>query len=384
MTDAAAEGTVRAQELLSRFLAGRSDRTLHAYRTDIDDFARFVGGDVATTVAQLLTGGGDAGRRLGLEYAIDLRKRGRAPATVDRRLATLRALTGLAYEVGELAWTLDVPGEAEVTAALEARSASDVPYLFPRHTSDVDRLDVQHHALRETFGANYLAPIERVDRALDVGCGTGQWSFELCRRFPNALVVGLDLVPSKPDRPSGYRWVRTNLLTGLPLAGDRFDFVYQRLLVVGVPIARWQPLVDDLVRVTRPGGWVELVEPVVGVIDPGPATERLVGLSLQLAGAAGLDTTDVVYRSLDSYLRRAGLAEVVRRQISTPIGRWGGRVGSFMATDLRVALTRMSEVLRNRLGVPADECNRLVQQAHDETDRLRMSFNFAVAFGRKP
>jgi ubiquinone/menaquinone biosynthesis C-methylase UbiE len=80
-----------------------------------------------------------------------------------------------------------------------------VPYLLPRHASEVDRLDVQHYALRETLGVNHLAPIEPPRRALDVGCGTGQWAFELCKRHPGALVVGLDLVPSTSGQ---RRWRR--------------------------------------------------------------------------------------------------------------------------------------------------------------------------------
>jgi hypothetical protein len=98
----------------------------------------------------------------------------------------------------------------------------------------------------------------------------------------------------------------------------------------------------------------------------------------------GLDTTDVVYRSLDAYLREAGLVEVVRRQVSLPIGPWGGRVGSFMATDLRAAQTRIAQVVQDRFGVSADECYELIQRCQEECGQLRMSFAFAVAFGRKP
>ena len=263
-----------ARDLLARFLADRGDLTLRAYSADIDDFARFVGVDAGAAVAQLLADGPDASRRLVLEYVIDLRQLGRAPATIDRRLSTLRALTRIARDRGLVTWSLEVPDDDEVTAALESRADGDVPYLLPRHASEVDRLDVQHFALRETLGANYLAPIEPPRLALDVGCGTGQWAFDLCRAHPGALVVGLDLVPSKPLQPPGYRWVKANLLHGLPFVDDRFDFVFQRLLVVGVPVASWPDVVAELVRVTRPGGWVELVEPVFGVRGGGPAVGR--------------------------------------------------------------------------------------------------------------
>lgn len=376
--------SARGRDVLGRFLADRRDRTLLAYRADIDDFARFVGTDAPDAIAQLLSAGHAAGRRLVLDYAIDLRRRGRANATISRRLATIRGVLRTAEEAGEMDWTLDVPSDEEIAAAAEARASSGVPYLFPRHASEADRLDVQHYALREALGANYLAPIEPPVRALDVGSGTGQWSFELCQQFPDALVVGLDLVPSKPDRPPGFRWVRANLLHGLPFASGRFDFVYQRLLVVGVPLASWPAIVAELVRVARRGGWVEIVEPVVGTVDAGPATQRLIRLAMEIASANGLDTTDVVFRSLDEFLRQAGLVEVVRRQVSIPVGPWGGRVGSFMATDMRAMQMRIGEVLQARGRITPEECHDLLQQALGECEHLRMSFQFAVAYGRKP
>jgi SAM-dependent methyltransferase len=382
--DVGIEDLQRVGDLLARFLADRGARTLQAYSAEVEDFARFVGVGAAAAVAQLLSDRPDASRRLVFEYVVDLRFHGRAQATVDRRLSTLRALMRLARETGLTTSSLEVPDDDEVAAALESRSSGDVPYLLPRHASEIDRLDVQHYALRETLGANHLAPIGPLRQALDVGCGTGQWAFELCQRNPGALVVGLDLVPSKTQRPPGYRWVKANLLHGLPFAGDQFDLVYQRLLVVGVPLDSWPEAVAELVRVTRPGGWVELVEPIFGVRDGGPAVERFNALAHAIAAGKGLDVGRVVYDSLDGYLRDAGLEHVARHEVSLPIGTWGGRVGSFLATDMRATQTRFSAVLQAQAGMSGEECRDLVQRAQVECEQRRMSCSFAIAYGRKP
>src|SRR2546425_728577 len=82
----------RAQELLDDFLANRNDRTLQAYTIDIEEFARFQALTPAAAIARLLASGPSAARRVVLEYAVDLRRKGRAQATIDRRLCTLRAL----------------------------------------------------------------------------------------------------------------------------------------------------------------------------------------------------------------------------------------------------------------------------------------------------
>jgi SAM-dependent methyltransferase len=291
-----------------------------------------------------------------------------------------------ARKLGVITWSVEVPTEHELVTAMEEQPTSDSEhYLFPRHRAEIDRLDVQHYALREALKGNYVAPLEDPAWVLDVGSGTGQWAFDVAERFPKALVIGLDLVASKPNRPPRYRWVRGNLLQGLPFGQDRFDFVHQRLLLAGVPLASWRPVVEELARVARPGGWVELVEPMMFNVDrPGPVTERLVGLAQELAGSRGLDPGRVVFDSLDDYLRQAGLTNVIRQEVSLPMGEWGGPVGTLMATDARAAFTRVSEVvLRTKSTISAKECHDLVHQATQEWEQYRTSWTVAIAVGRK-
>src|SRR5215469_10995906 len=256
---------------------------------------------------------------------------------------------------------------------------------MPRHPSEVDRLDLQHYALREALGANYLAPVSSAASVLDVGSGTGQWGFEVCGQFPEAMVVGLDLAAGKPGPPPGYRLVRSDLLAGLPFKDGRFDFVHQRLLFLAVPESSWSGVVADLVRVTRPGGWVELVEPpVFGLEGAGPAIQRLQALAVAAVAARGLDTKSTVFESVDRYLREAGMVEVRRREVSLPIGEWGGNVGSLMATDFRVAFTRVCEVLQGRGAVTAREAHELLQGVQEEYEERRVTSAIAIAYGRKP
>jgi SAM-dependent methyltransferase len=255
-------------------------------------------------------------------------------------------------------------------------------YIFPRHPSEIDRLDIQHYALREALGTNHLALVQRPALVLDAGCGTGLWAHELCAEFPSATAVGLDLEPSRPG-PSNYRFVRGNLLDGLPFLDDRFDLVHQRFMIAGVPLRCWLGVVADLVRVTRPGGWIELVEPTTEIEPAGPATTRLFEMGWRLARSLGLDTTGIVFRSLDRYLERAGVDEIESRIEALPIGEWGGRVGSFMATDLRAGLTRLCDVFQARFGLPAEEGRDLLARAHGEWQRERSRLLINVTFGRK-
>jgi SAM-dependent methyltransferase len=375
----------RGRDLLRRFLAEHGERTARAYTGDVAEFARFLGHEPAAAIARLLSGGPATGRTVVLEYAVRLRRRGAAPATIDRRLSTLRALVRAALDEDLIDWLLEVPSQAQIAAAMEeSATESAAPYIFPKHHSEIDRLDVQHYALRETLGGNYLAPVERPGRILDVGCGSGQWGLDLCEQFPAAVVVGFDLVIGKREKASRHHWARGNLLQGLPFCDDLFDFVHQRLLLAGVPLVRWPAVVADLVRVTRPGGWVELAEPPFEIEREGPANERLRTLTTQLSASMGLDSTRVVFDSVDRYLRDAGLRGVVRREVPVRVGEWGGQVGSLMVSNFRAAYTRLCITLEKRSMISADEGADLIRRAQDEWEHNRMLWTFAIAYGEKP
>lgn len=64
-------------------------------------------------------------------------------------------------------------------------------------------------------------------------------------------------------------------LKGLPFPDQQFDYVHQRLLVAAIPAANWPEVIHELVRVTRPGGWVELLEVGVTIERASPETTRL-------------------------------------------------------------------------------------------------------------
>jgi SAM-dependent methyltransferase len=226
--------------------------------------------------------------------------------------------------------------------------------------------------------------VEEPRRVLDVGTGTGQWGFEVCWEHPETLVVGFDLVQGKPGAPSGYRHVRGNALQGLPFQDNSFDLVHQRYLVSGIPIEEWHRVVTELIRVTCPGGWVELVEPTIRLQRVGPVTDRLQRMFLEMASTLGLDTGNAVFKSIDRYLQEGGLEKVIRRELELPVGEWGGRIGSFLASDIRAVSTRICEELQTKGLLLAEEAMGLIRRSTQEFEEHRTVWPVAIAYGRKP
>ncbi|WP_376794090.1 class I SAM-dependent methyltransferase [Thermogemmatispora sp.] len=247
------------------------------------------------------------------------RRPGPAASSPSPSPATEQERASVRVGVGEVAF----PGRADED---RRRSLQEQPSLLPKDLKEVNRLDVQHDVLRAILKRNSLAPLQAPRQILDVGCGTGQWAYELAREFPQAEVIGLDLEPAKNTTapPPTSRLVAGDVRDGLPFEDNRFDFVHQRFFWAALPLAAWPGVVQELVRVTAPGGWVELLEASTGGTPTGPNGRRLQAMLRELAALRGRDGSDEVVRSLDRSLREAGLVEVERREIEVPLGDWGG------------------------------------------------------------
>jgi len=107
---------VGIEDLLKSFFSCKSEKTLLAYRQDIEDFMAFAKHeDIRRTAEFLLSRGHGQANSLVLGYKSDMRARGLAPATVNRRLAAIRSLVGLANTLGVVNWKIEIknmPSEA--------------------------------------------------------------------------------------------------------------------------------------------------------------------------------------------------------------------------------------------------------------------------------
>jgi integrase/recombinase XerC len=101
-----------ADGLVERFLTRQKTSTRQAYAQDLADFARFLDAPSNQAAAfQLLAGGPGLAEQLVHDYLVQLRQRGLASATINRRLSALRSLVRLARLFHLISWTLELPGE---------------------------------------------------------------------------------------------------------------------------------------------------------------------------------------------------------------------------------------------------------------------------------
>ena len=104
----------------------------------------------------------------------------------------------------------------------------------------------------DTF-APYEAALERisgpVERALDVGTGTGTGARVLAERFPGAEIVGVDVAAGMLDEARKLSPALTFVegdAAHLPFDAESFDVVANANMI---------PFLGEVARVLRPGGW---------------------------------------------------------------------------------------------------------------------------------
>ena len=93
-----------------------------------------------------------------------------------------------------------------------------------------------------------------------ISCGAGSWLFDMASEFHDPSFIGIDISAVIPQgiKPQNIEFVQGNILDGLPFEDNTFDFIHQRLLIVGIPSDKWQGLIDEVVRVLKPGGYMEV------------------------------------------------------------------------------------------------------------------------------
>ncbi|KAF8078906.1 hypothetical protein FPV67DRAFT_1466813 [Lyophyllum atratum] len=142
------------------------------------------------------------------------------------------------------------------------------PLSYDRHVLEIEALDnklAQHLRGSVSFVNFSDGPPERT---LDLGCGTGTWIIEAAKEWTACEFVGFDLVNIQiplnmlDESVAGrIEWRHGNFLTTkLPFEDDDFDHVHIQAIAKGVPENKWGVLFEEVNRVLRPGGSVEIIE----------------------------------------------------------------------------------------------------------------------------
>ncbi|KAI7859115.1 S-adenosyl-L-methionine-dependent methyltransferase [Circinella umbellata] len=233
-------------------------------------------------------------------------------------------------------------------------------YILAQDHAEQDRLVAQHYLLRIIFGGDFSAPgvahildpsassssssasssssssasnnnnISNKPNAasirpvvLDIGCGPGAWTMEMASLFPKATFIGIDQDQFFPQdiKPKNCHFRPYNIEQdggSLPFPDNSIDYIYQRDMNWVLTTDLWKNLMSEYMRVLKPGGWVELVEPDLETQSSLP-NECLMNDKI-LEGMIRRQQNPYMARHLSTLLASNGFRRVQSQFQSLPLG----------------------------------------------------------------
>ncbi len=169
------------------------------------------------------------------------------------------------------------------TMATEHPSNKTDYFIDAESATETARLIDQDHFLTEAMGGLFS---ERSDIAtmhfiLDLGCGPGGWVRDVAFTYPQIEVTGIDISDAMMAYARSFAKVQglnnaffevMDISKPLDFPDNSFDLVNARLIAF-LTQEKWAQLLQECMRITRPGGVIRLTE--CEAITTSPATEML-------------------------------------------------------------------------------------------------------------
>ncbi|KAI3340037.1 S-adenosyl-L-methionine-dependent methyltransferase [Ustulina deusta] len=246
--------------------------------------------------------------------------------------------------------------------------ADNSPYILNESTSngikqEGHRLDSQHRFFDDVLN-NELLPLHVANqlaktpspRVCDVATGTAIWLQELARTLPaSAELVGLDFDVSKfPDAealPSNIRLSFGNAYEPFPEEfRNRFDVVHLRHFILATKKDHAVPLVQNLLSLLRPGGWLVWVEAGAILASAEPPSEGLFQIQkvhYNFIKDANLEIN--VPLAIESYMMQAGLVDCDARSYNCGSVLFGPKASDWLAREHDEFYVTFGQILKGIL-----------------------------------
>ncbi|CAG8523406.1 9620_t:CDS:2 [Paraglomus occultum] len=243
---------------------------------------------------------------------------------------------------------------------------------LPSDRQEHARTRVQLYVYKLLWGGHFSSPITEElalgINVLDVGCGGGSWISAMATNFPLSSFVGIDISPLFPeDNPPNSAFIKCDVHDGLPFPSNSFDFIFQGFLVVSIDWQSWsEKVIKELIRVTKPGGYIEIMDMDAEAMNPGEIGRKYNHIMSTKFADAGINTmsSSGVVKAFGEHKREVTVEAVRKKKYY--LGKHGGKLGEMALACYIQALESMGAFIGPLFDVTEDGYKQLLTDYYDE------------------
>ncbi|KAI9366414.1 S-adenosyl-L-methionine-dependent methyltransferase [Pilaira anomala] len=263
-----------------------------------------------------------------------------------------------------------------------------IVYVLPHDTDECGRLEKQHRVFKFLLQRNFSAPIRAQLKegitVLDSGCGPGSWTIDMAKEFPNSKFHGVDISNFFPEtKPDNCEFVIGNLTETLPYEDNTFDYIHQRLLILGLTNGSWDKALKELLRVLKPGGYIEIAEPnLKDLPSPGPLLAQLHAVLSEMVESRDIPAN--IAAQLKDRITEAGYINLVEVKEDIPLNH-SGKGGEMIWDDYYHAYMNLRPMMTraNSEWEEVEAYQNHLQKCADEAKANKSTFNWHIVFAQK-
>ncbi len=279
----------------------------------------------------------------------------------------------------------------------ESTSPKGEYFIDAESASETVRLTMQDRFITEAMGGLFSerSDIATMHSILDLACGSGQWVLDVAYAYPKIEVTGVDhshavinyaRARAHSQGLNNASFQVMDISKPLDFPDNSFDLVNARLIAFLAP-DQWAHLLQECMRITRPGGIVRLTENEA--LTNSPAMDTLFSLFYRAMKQAGQSFSPTgrtlgIIPMLSHLLQKAGFSNVQHKAHALNFS-----VGAEAYENLRQVTHSMFVLMEpfvTNVGVSTqEEWQRLIQQMGIEvlSDDFCATMVLLTAWGEK-
>ncbi|CAH0046613.1 unnamed protein product [Clonostachys solani] len=261
-----------------------------------------------------------------------------------------------------------------------------------------ESMDINHHLLTLAIdGKLHMAPIEKdIEKAVDIGTGTGIWAIDFADEHPACKVIGTDISRIQPDWvPPNLEFIIDDCTQEWTFPPNSIDFVHMRYLTGSLP--DWDALFKSAFTCCKPGGYVESFEGAPWLeSDDGTVLESSALATWGKLFVKGGEKLGRTFTVVDEQLQRkgmeaAGFVDVQEFTRKLPLGTWARdpklkEIGRFAQAALEKDIEGYVLYVANLQGWSKEELASYYERFYREMkdNKIHSYFRIKVVWAKKP